>query len=60
LQVKATAVLDLYCSDQANFLSHADGKIAQFYVNFFTVADLESMLRWQRLDYAIKLHGCPI
>lgn len=53
-------MLDLYCSDQANFLSHADGKIAQFYVNFFTVAELESMLTWQRLDYAIKLHGCAI
>jgi hypothetical protein len=56
----ARAVLDLYCSDQANLLSHADGKIAQFYENFFTVAELESMLTWQRLDYAVKLHGCPI
>jgi hypothetical protein len=52
------SMLDSYCSDQANGKSHADGLVAAYYMKWFTLSELESMLTWQRLDKAIQQHGC--
>jgi len=65
-QVKELALIYLplkllrdYCVDQAQGRSHETGTVAQYFSDWYSVADLESIDLWGRLDAKIaSLGGC--
>jgi hypothetical protein len=52
-------LLEEYCADQKSGATHANGKVAQFFSGLYTVAQLEAMNVWGKMDAKIAaLGGC--
>ena len=59
LQYLPRFLLKVYCQDMQQGLSHANGTVWNYYFNggYYTLAELEAMNLWGRMDSKIAMLG---
>lgn len=61
VQYPSSRVMDLYCIDQSNNLSHAAGNVYnKVYKNIYTVQELEQAGLWTRLNQKMNGYACAL